>query len=430
MVPAKDPARLVVASDGTTTVVGEPAAAVAPPVAAAPPGLGGGVTAPAPEAPSTTSFAAAPQAVLAAAVAAVKPVAKEAEAAEAATQAAEGDGPDATGGTSSDADSTVELLGGHRLRRHRAYRRRRRPTARPPHLAGRRPVRRRHATDSATGTSRAAARSGDDTTDSATGTSRAAAARRRHRHRGHDRGCLRGRPHRRREQRHARHLGARHPDDNGHRLMPAAPPRTRPAGAARSSPSAPRPGARGGRPATRTPDPRRRLRVGQIVLVVALVVATVKLVVVQGPQAGTLQAGSARQRTSEIALPAERGRDPRPRGRAAGVQRRGPRARHQPPADRHDQGRRHRRLRHGDGRDDRAGDRRRRDRPAHGAGERQGLRRARPAGRPGRRPDAARQVSRRSRRRSASRGSTRAGRSPRTSSASRRGTPRTASSPG
>ena len=90
--------------------------------------------------------------------------------------------------------------------------------------------------------------------------------------------------------------------------MPAAPPRTRPAGAARSSPSAPRPGGRGGRPTTRTPDPRHRLRVGQIVLVVALVVATVKLVVVQGPQAGTLQAGSARQRTSEIALPAERGR--------------------------------------------------------------------------------------------------------------------------
>ena len=90
--------------------------------------------------------------------------------------------------------------------------------------------------------------------------------------------------------------------------MPAAPPRTRPAGAARSSPSAPRPGGRGGRPATRAPDPRRRLRVGQIVLVVALVMATVKLVVVQGPQAGTLQAGSARQRTTEIALPAERGR--------------------------------------------------------------------------------------------------------------------------
>ena len=89
--------------------------------------------------------------------------------------------------------------------------------------------------------------------------------------------------------------------------MPAAPPRTRPAGAARSSPSAPRPGGRG-RPAARTPDPRRRLRVGRIVLVVALVLATLKLIVVQGPQAGSLQAGSTRQRTSEIALPAERGR--------------------------------------------------------------------------------------------------------------------------
>jgi cell division protein FtsI (penicillin-binding protein 3) len=89
--------------------------------------------------------------------------------------------------------------------------------------------------------------------------------------------------------------------------MPAAPPRTRPAGAARSSPSAPRRPARGGRRGTRTPDPRRRLRVGQILLVVALAVATLKLVVVQGVQAGSLQANSARQRTSEIALPAERG---------------------------------------------------------------------------------------------------------------------------
>ena len=88
--------------------------------------------------------------------------------------------------------------------------------------------------------------------------------------------------------------------------MPAAPPRARPAGAARSSPSATRP-ARGGRPAVRTADPRRRLRLGQLVLVVALALATVKLVVIQGPQAGTLQAGSARQRTSEITLPAERG---------------------------------------------------------------------------------------------------------------------------
>ena len=88
--------------------------------------------------------------------------------------------------------------------------------------------------------------------------------------------------------------------------MPAAPPRARPAGAARSSPSAPRT-ARRSRQATRPPDPGRRLRVGRIVLVVALVVATLKLVVVQGPQATALQTGSARQRTSEITLPAERG---------------------------------------------------------------------------------------------------------------------------
>jgi cell division protein FtsI (penicillin-binding protein 3) len=88
--------------------------------------------------------------------------------------------------------------------------------------------------------------------------------------------------------------------------MPAAPPRTRPAGAARSSPSAPR-RARGARKGPRTADPRRRIRIARILLVVALVAATVKLVVVQGPQAGALQAHSARQRTTEIALPAERG---------------------------------------------------------------------------------------------------------------------------
>jgi cell division protein FtsI (penicillin-binding protein 3) len=89
--------------------------------------------------------------------------------------------------------------------------------------------------------------------------------------------------------------------------MPAAPPRTRPAGAARSSPSAPRGRARGGRAGRRTVEPRRRLRVGQVVLILALVAATLKLAVVQGVQAGSLQSNSARQRTSEIALPAERG---------------------------------------------------------------------------------------------------------------------------
>ncbi len=88
--------------------------------------------------------------------------------------------------------------------------------------------------------------------------------------------------------------------------MPAAPPRTRPAGAGRSSPSATRP-VRGGQPPARTVDLRRRLRVGRLVLAVALALAMVKLVVVQGPQADTLQAGSARQRTSELTLPAERG---------------------------------------------------------------------------------------------------------------------------
>jgi cell division protein FtsI (penicillin-binding protein 3) len=43
------------------------------------------------------------------------------------------------------------------------------------------------------------------------------------------------------------------------------------------------------------------------VLVLALVLATLKLVVVQGPEAVTLQAASTKQRTTEIALPAERG---------------------------------------------------------------------------------------------------------------------------
>ena len=89
--------------------------------------------------------------------------------------------------------------------------------------------------------------------------------------------------------------------------MPAAPPRARPAGAARSSPSAPPGRVRGGRPA-RGADPRRRLRVARIAAGPwRWALATVKLVAVQGPQAGTLQRGSARQRTTEIALPAERG---------------------------------------------------------------------------------------------------------------------------
>ena len=78
MVPAKDPARLVVAPDGTSTVVGEPTAAVAPPAAAAPPGLGGGVPPVTAATPSGTSVGKAPQSVFAAAIAAVTPVAEEA----------------------------------------------------------------------------------------------------------------------------------------------------------------------------------------------------------------------------------------------------------------------------------------------------------------------------------------------------------------
>jgi cell division protein FtsI (penicillin-binding protein 3) len=89
--------------------------------------------------------------------------------------------------------------------------------------------------------------------------------------------------------------------------MPAAPSRARPAGAARSSPSALRGRVRGSRAGGGTADHRERLRVARIALVLALGLATVKLVAVQGPQSGTLQASSSRQRTTEIALPAERG---------------------------------------------------------------------------------------------------------------------------
>ena len=99
MVPAKDPARLVVAADGAVRVVGDPTPAVAPPVVAAPPGgLDGGVApaarvrAPAPES--------APEQVAAAAVAAARPAAEEArKAAEEA--AAQDDGPDRQAGTGS-----------------------------------------------------------------------------------------------------------------------------------------------------------------------------------------------------------------------------------------------------------------------------------------------------------------------------------------
>jgi cell division protein FtsI (penicillin-binding protein 3) len=91
--------------------------------------------------------------------------------------------------------------------------------------------------------------------------------------------------------------------------MSAAPHRPRRVGAARPSPSALPASARRPAPPRRPGgvDYARRLRSGRVVLVVALALAAVKLVAVQTVQADELSAGSERQRTSEIALPATRG---------------------------------------------------------------------------------------------------------------------------
>ncbi|OZM76337.1 penicillin-binding protein 2 [Pseudonocardia sp. MH-G8] len=83
--------------------------------------------------------------------------------------------------------------------------------------------------------------------------------------------------------------------------MTTAPPRPRAAGAAARRPAPPR-----------TPEAgialgRRRLKVGRVLLVVVLAIATLKLVAVQTVQAGELTAASARQSTTNIRLPAERG---------------------------------------------------------------------------------------------------------------------------
>jgi cell division protein FtsI (penicillin-binding protein 3) len=51
----------------------------------------------------------------------------------------------------------------------------------------------------------------------------------------------------------------------------------------------------------------RRLRIGRVLLVVVLAVATLKLVVIQTVEAGELRAASQRQSTTNIRLPAERG---------------------------------------------------------------------------------------------------------------------------
>ncbi|GAA1301242.1 penicillin-binding transpeptidase domain-containing protein [Pseudonocardia xinjiangensis] len=87
--------------------------------------------------------------------------------------------------------------------------------------------------------------------------------------------------------------------------MTSAPPRPRAARAVRRIPTQ-RPPA----PPRRSTGPApysRRLKVGRILLVLALGVATLKLVVVQTVQAGALNAASSRQYTTDIALPAERG---------------------------------------------------------------------------------------------------------------------------
>jgi cell division protein FtsI (penicillin-binding protein 3) len=88
--------------------------------------------------------------------------------------------------------------------------------------------------------------------------------------------------------------------------MTAAPPRPRAAGAARTS--AP---ARRATPARHSASGSavyaRRLKIGRLLLVVVLAVATLKLVVVQTVQAPELRAASARQSTTTISLPAPRG---------------------------------------------------------------------------------------------------------------------------
>ena len=114
MVPAKDPARLVVAADGAVRVVGDATPAVAPPVVAAlPGGLDGGV---APTARSVPAPESAPEQVAAAAVAAARPAAEAARKAaeeEAAAQddaaqdaAQDGAGQDATDQDVTDQDGT------------------------------------------------------------------------------------------------------------------------------------------------------------------------------------------------------------------------------------------------------------------------------------------------------------------------------------
>ncbi len=85
---------------------------------------------------------------------------------------------------------------------------------------------------------------------------------------------------------------------------PSRAPQERPPGGRRLPPPPPRTPRR---PAPRPPDPRRRLRIGRVLLVVLLLMATAKLVEVQGLRAGELSEDAARQRTTRLAVPAERG---------------------------------------------------------------------------------------------------------------------------
>jgi cell division protein FtsI (penicillin-binding protein 3) len=88
--------------------------------------------------------------------------------------------------------------------------------------------------------------------------------------------------------------------------MPSAPPRPRAAGAAaRQAPSPRSAGPR--RPPDHAALGARRLRIGRVLLVAVLAIATLKLVVVQTVEAGELRAASQRQSTTNIRLPAERG---------------------------------------------------------------------------------------------------------------------------
>ncbi|MDN5750813.1 MAG: penicillin-binding protein 2 [Pseudonocardia sp.] len=87
--------------------------------------------------------------------------------------------------------------------------------------------------------------------------------------------------------------------------MPVAPPRNRPAGARRTAPATRSASAR--RSPVRGREQVSRLRIGRIVLVVALALATVRLATVQTVAAGELTAAAEQQRSVELRIPAERG---------------------------------------------------------------------------------------------------------------------------